>query len=122
MPIGSDEDSAPLSARLFAGYPELAYAIAQRADRLPPNIEVDEFFFQAGTRLRVAAAQRNYISANYTQALRYVIDRGVNVVAQLVARRAGGLASVVADRSDHRNPGCQGFHEGFSVGVLGFDI
>ena len=80
---------APLSARLFAGYPELAYAAAQRADRLPPNVEVDEFFFQAGTRLRVAAAQRNYISANYTQALSYVIERGVNVVAQLVARRAG---------------------------------
>ena len=30
--------------------------------RLPPNVEVDEFFFQAGTRLGVAASQRSYIS------------------------------------------------------------
>ena len=34
-------------------------------------------------------AQQHYISANYTHALRYVLDRGVNVVAQLVAHRAG---------------------------------
>jgi acyl-CoA hydrolase len=77
----------PFSARVFAGYPELAYALALRAGELPPNIAVDEFFFQAGTRLHVAAAQRSYISANYTQALRYVNERGVNVVAQLVAER-----------------------------------
>ena len=57
---------------------------------LPPNIMVDEFFFQAGTRLGIAAAQQSYISANYTHALRYVLDRGVNVVAQLVAKRARG--------------------------------
>ena len=49
--------------------------------------QVDEFFFQAGTRLAVAASQQNYISANYTHALRYVLDRGVNVVAQLVAKQ-----------------------------------
>jgi acyl-CoA hydrolase len=79
----------PFAQRVFAGYPELAYARAQRAVTLPPNIIVDEFFFQAGTRLGVAAAQQSYISANYTHALRYVLDRGVNVVAQLVAKRAG---------------------------------
>jgi hypothetical protein len=81
---------APLSERVFAGYPDLAYAVAQHQGRLPPNIEVDEFFFQAGTRLGVAISQQNYISANYTHALRYVLDRGVNVVAQLVARRDRG--------------------------------
>ncbi len=80
----------PFAERVFAGYPELAYAAAQRAGRLPPNIEVDEFFFEPGTRLGVASAQQSYISANYTHALRYVIARGVNVVAQLVARRSRG--------------------------------
>jgi acyl-CoA hydrolase len=80
----------PLSERVFAGYPDLAYAVAQHQGRLPPNIEVDEFFFQAGTRLGVAVSQQSYISANYTHALRYVLDRGVNVVAQLVARRERG--------------------------------
>src|SRR5580704_283691 len=77
----------PLVDRLFAGYPDLAYALAQRDGTLPANIEVDEFFFLAGSRLGMASAQQNYISANYTHALRYVLDRGVNVVGQLVAKR-----------------------------------
>jgi acyl-CoA hydrolase len=76
----------PISQRCFGGYPDLAYAAAQRHG-LPPNIEVDEFFFQAGTRLNVAAAQQSYISANYTHALGAVLQRGVNVVGQLVAKR-----------------------------------
>src|SRR5580692_6011811 len=33
-------------------------------------------------------AQQHYICANYTHAMRYVLVRGVNVVAQLVAHRA----------------------------------
>jgi hypothetical protein len=77
----------PISARLFDGYPALAYDEALLQNRLPPNIEVNEFFFLAGSRLNVAASQRNYISANYTHALRYVLDRKVNVVGQLVAKR-----------------------------------
>jgi hypothetical protein len=32
----------PLADRLFQGYPELAYALAQREGKLPPNIRVDE--------------------------------------------------------------------------------
>src|SRR5215813_11005837 len=81
---------APLAQRLFAGYPELAYAIALHDGTLPPNVTVNEFFFEAGTRLGIATAQQSYISANYTHALRYVIDRGVNVVAPLVVKRASG--------------------------------
>jgi len=82
--------TSPLSGRLFGGYPDLVYSAAQRAGRLPPNIEVDEFFFLAGSRLNVPAAQQSYISANYTHVLGYVIERGVNVIGQLVARGAGG--------------------------------
>jgi len=78
----------PLTERLFAGYPELSYAVALQERRLPSNVQVDEFFFQAGTRLTVAASQRNYICANYTHALGYLLERGVNVVAQLVAKQA----------------------------------
>jgi acyl-CoA hydrolase len=36
--------------------------------------------------LHSPSAQQSYISANYTHALRYVLDRGVNVFAQLVAK------------------------------------
>jgi acyl-CoA hydrolase len=81
---------APLADRLFAGYPDLAYAAVVRAGTLPANIQINEFFFQAGQWLGVPHAQQNYISANYTHALRYVLDRGVNVIAQLVARRYRG--------------------------------
>jgi Acetyl-CoA hydrolase/transferase C-terminal domain len=77
----------PVSARLFGGYPALAYGDAMRDNRMPPNVEVDEFFFLAGSRLNVAAAQRNYISANYAHAIRYILDRKVNVVGQLVAKQ-----------------------------------
>ena len=77
----------PISDRLFGGYPALAYGEALRDNRMPPNVEVDEFFFLAGSRLNVAASQRNYISANYTHAIHYILDRKVNVVGQLVAKR-----------------------------------
>ena len=33
---------------MFGGYPDLAYAKALRANALPPNIDVDEFFLLAG--------------------------------------------------------------------------
>ncbi|MDI3469957.1 MAG: Acetyl-CoA hydrolase/transferase family protein [Pseudolabrys sp.] len=77
----------PVAARVFGGYPPLAYAEAIRAGTLPPNIVVDEFFLQAGVWLNSPYAQQHYISANYTHALACVLDRGVNVVAQLVAHR-----------------------------------
>jgi hypothetical protein len=78
---------APVIERLFGGYPDLEYAKALRAGTLPPNIQVNEFFLLAGAWLGVPLAQQHYISANYTHAFRYVLERGVNVVAQLVAKR-----------------------------------
>ncbi|MHA1165099.1 MAG: acetyl-CoA hydrolase/transferase C-terminal domain-containing protein [Alphaproteobacteria bacterium] len=77
----------PLAKRLFAGYPDLAYARAQRDGSLPPNIEVTEFFLLAGRWLGVASAQQNFISTNYTHAAEYVLAQGVNVVAHIVAKR-----------------------------------
>lgn len=78
----------PIAQRLFAGYPALDYAAAVRSGKVPPNIEINEFFFEAGEWLGSPYAQQQYISANYTHALHYVLDRGVNVVGQLVAHRA----------------------------------
>src|SRR6201999_277275 len=78
---------APVIDRLFGGYPELAYADALRAGELPPNIRVIEFFFLAGKWLHVPIAQQHYICANYTHASSYLLARGLNVVAQLVAKR-----------------------------------
>jgi hypothetical protein len=78
---------APVIDRLFGAYPDLAYAEPLRHGKLPPNVHVIEFFFLAGRWLRVAAAQQNYISANYTHAASYLIASGLNVVTQLVAKR-----------------------------------
>jgi hypothetical protein len=78
---------APVIERLFGGYPDLAYAQALRANALPPNIQVIEFFFLAGRWLHVPFAQQHYISANYTHASSYLLARGLNVVTQLVAKR-----------------------------------
>ncbi len=82
----------PVIARTMGGYPQFAYSRARREETLPPNIEVDEFFFQAASQLKSPAAQRSYISANYSHAAGYLIDRGVNVIAQLVAARGEGAA------------------------------
>lgn len=80
---------SPVIERLFGGYPDLFYAKALRDESLPPNVTVNEFFFLAGRWLNNPVAQQNYISANYTHAFRYVLERGVNVIAQLVAKREG---------------------------------
>src|ERR1700709_263927 len=77
----------PVIDRLFGGYPDLAYAEALRAGALPSNIKVIEFFFLAGRWLHVPFAQQHYISANYTHASSYLLERGLNVVTQLVVKR-----------------------------------
>lgn len=85
----------PVSRRLFADYPEIQYAAALRQGSLPSNIEVHEFFLLAGRWLGSPRQQQNYISANYTHVARYILDRGVNVLVQLVAppeRDGGGFS------------------------------
>jgi|HubBroStandDraft_6_1064221.scaffolds.fasta_scaffold03214_3 acyl-CoA hydrolase len=77
----------PLVTRIFGSYVEPEYARALLANRLPPNVRVIEFFLTPGAFLNSPHAQRNYLSANYTHVAREVLARGVNVVAQLVARR-----------------------------------
>jgi acyl-CoA hydrolase len=83
----------PIVERLFGDYPDLAYARALREGKLPSNIAVTEFFLRPGGWLDVPPAQRAYTSLNYTDVGREVLRRGVNVLAQLVARRGEGDAS-----------------------------
>ena len=77
----------PLVERLYGRYERLAYVEALRRKELPQNVRVSEFFLMAGRWLGVAAMQRHYIAANYTHAARMLLDKGVNVIAQLVATR-----------------------------------
>ena len=80
----------PLFGRLAGNYPELAFNTALLDGRLPSNIAVHEFYFPAGRRLNIPVAQQGYTSTNYTHAARDLLDAGVNVIAQLVARRGEG--------------------------------
>lgn len=77
----------PVIDRLFGEWPDLDYASALHKGELPPNIKVIEFFFLAGKWLRNTYAQQHYIAANYTHAASCILDRGLNVITQLVAKR-----------------------------------
>jgi hypothetical protein len=78
---------APVIDRLFGDWPDLDYAAALHKGALPPNVKVTEFFFLAGKWLRNTYAQQHYIAANYTHAASYILDRGLNVITQLVVKR-----------------------------------
>lgn len=76
----------PAMNRFFGAAPSLAYADLIKQGALPDNIEVSEFFFQAGAWLSNDYAQRKYISANYTHARDVLIAQNPNVLAQLMPR------------------------------------
>ena len=79
--------SGPILERLFGDYEELAFVEPVRGDTLPPNIQVSELYFKAGSMKSVPSAQRNYISSNYTHIARDMFNAGANVLVQLVAAR-----------------------------------
>lgn len=92
----------PFVARVFGDYPELDYMAALRHGTLPANVEISEFYFKSGSLLGVAAAQRNYVSSNYTHVARDMLAAGINVVAQAVARedRADGTHYSLSSNPD----------------------
>jgi len=75
----------PFAKRHFEGYVDLDYVTAQRKNALPPNVGVAEFFLNTGAWLSNTGVQRHYISANYTEAPKVLLDRGVNLLCQLIA-------------------------------------
>ncbi len=89
-PVGTGIEASlagPIMERLFGDYEELAFIGPVRKDTLPPNIQVSELYFKAGSMKTVASAQRNYISSNYTHIARDMFAAGANVLVQLVAAR-----------------------------------
>ena len=80
----------PFIDRVFGDCPDLDYMLDLRANRLPPNVFVKEFFFKPGSNMACEHAQRNYISTNYTFAARDVFNQGCNVAAQLICKRGEG--------------------------------
>jgi acyl-CoA hydrolase len=77
----------PFVERVYGDYEELEYLAAARRGALPENIQVHEFFVQPASELGNPYTQQNYINSNYTHAARDMNNRGVNVIAQAIARR-----------------------------------
>ena len=94
--------AGPLIERIFGDCPDLEYLRAMRADRMPANVRVIEFFVEPGSSLHVAHSQQNFLCANYTHVAREIVARGVNVIAHLVARRtvAGELQVSLGSNPD----------------------
>jgi acyl-CoA hydrolase len=86
----------PLAARIFGNYPDLEYLDAVRRNTVPPNVRVIEFFLEPGSLLGSEHAQSHYLSANYTHVARELLNRGVNVVAHVVAKRTAGGATEIS--------------------------
>jgi acyl-CoA hydrolase len=85
----------PIVERLFGDdYPRLAYMADLKGNTLPENVRVTEFYFQSGAALGKPAMQRHYVSSNYTHVARDLVDRGVNLMLQLVARDGQGRLSL----------------------------
>ncbi len=90
---GSDLEARflePFVARVFGDYVDLDYVTAAHAGRVPPNVEIREFYLQAGAWLGCEHVQQHYLAANYTHAPRDLAAAGVNVIAQQVAMRTTG--------------------------------
>jgi acyl-CoA hydrolase len=103
----------PLVARLFGASVPLDYVADLHGAGVPENVRIVEFFLDPGALLNVGHSQRHYVSTNYTQVARDVAAQGVNVIAQLVAKRGaegrteyslGSNPDVTLDLLEHLAP------------------
>ena len=103
----------PLVARLFGACVPLDYVTDLHAAGVPDNVRIVEFFLDPGALLNVGHSQRHYVSTNYTHVARDVAAHGVNVIAQLVAKRGvegrteyslGSNPDVTLDLLEHLAP------------------
>jgi acyl-CoA hydrolase len=103
----------PLVARLFGGCVPLDYVTDLHGAGVPDNVQIIEFFLDPGALLNVSHSQRHYVSTNYSQVARDVAAQGVNVIAQLVAKRSvdgqaeyslGSNPDVTVDLLEHLAP------------------
>ena len=79
-----------LDRHFGADFPRLAYAVAQKADALPANVHVEEFYLQSGGALTSRQAQSSYNALNYTHVARTVAERDIDLLVHRVAVSADG--------------------------------
>ncbi len=78
----------PMVERIWKGFVDFDYVLDLRHGCLPPNISLSEFFTKAGSYIGCPYAQQNYISSNYTHVIRDLMDNGLNVIGNLIAKRS----------------------------------
>ncbi|HWV10125.1 MAG TPA: acetyl-CoA hydrolase/transferase C-terminal domain-containing protein [Pseudomonas sp.] len=76
----------PFVERVYGDYPELDFLTDLQRNQLPANVRVEQFFLQPGSLLDNDQAQQDYISSNYSHVARDLNDKGINLIAQLVAQ------------------------------------
>ncbi len=74
----------PLLDRIFDGVPVYDYIADFHSGKLPKNVSIYEFFYKAGSALRIPEAQRNHLYSNYAHIVRDAIDFGCNVFGQIL--------------------------------------
>lgn len=84
---------APIVARSFGGWRGLRYAEDAARGVLPDNVRVEEFCFQPGAARGRPRAQRHHVATSYTNVLRDLFTREVNVFAGLLAVDEDGRLS-----------------------------
>jgi acyl-CoA hydrolase len=75
----------PFVERVIGDYPDLDFELDRVNNALPENVRIIEFYFPPGKFLDNPQAQQDYISSNYTHVVRDLMDRGANVIAQLIS-------------------------------------
>ncbi|MGG6463371.1 acetyl-CoA hydrolase/transferase C-terminal domain-containing protein [Solilutibacter silvestris] len=84
----------PFVRRIYGDdFPRLKYVRAEKANALPANIEIEEFYLQSGALLDSTPGQRRYASLNYTHVADALADRAVNAIVQSVAANDAGALS-----------------------------
>ncbi|THB78948.1 MAG: hypothetical protein D3926_11840 [Desulfobacteraceae bacterium] len=86
----------PIVKRIWDGFVEFDYMKDLRENKVPDNVKIKEFFTKAGGYLNTPHAQQNYISSNYTHAVRDLIDNGMNVIGNLVAPHPEGRKDLIS--------------------------
>jgi len=92
LPVGRSELEkrlvGPLSERIFGGYPEFDYMADIRDGKMPPNIELFEFYSKAGSIMNRDECQQNHIPSHYTHVAKLcVYIHKVNVFGELISTK-----------------------------------
>jgi len=83
-----------LDRHFGADYPRLDYVRDLKANALPENVTISEFYFQSGAMMHARRAQRDYASMNYTFVARDLAENTtLHAIVQLVAARSDGRAT-----------------------------